>query len=134
MATLFDYLDAYVYAYHAAGELSPPAEASVPGAEAVGHGHDSIVGLETVFGHLGGEHQQPSSDAASADDHAGLGDGLVDHHPGPGESPADAWLSGNEWSGEAEIGGTALTGGTVDPSGEGNDVFAVDGEVLDLPG
>ena len=48
-------------------------------------------------------------------------------------SVADTWLSGHEWAGEAEIGGMPMTSGTFDPSGEGAHVFAVDGEVLDLP-
>lgn len=47
--------------------------------------------------------------------------------------PADPWLGGGEWSGEARIGGGSLTSGTVDRSGGGNHVFSVDGQVLDLP-
>jgi hypothetical protein len=43
-----------------------------------------------------------------------------------GGSPADTWLSGNEWHGH-------ITSGTIDPTGHGNSVFAVDGHVLDLP-
>ncbi|MEO0604890.1 MAG: hypothetical protein AAF211_25890 [Myxococcota bacterium] len=43
-----------------------------------------------------------------------------------GRSPADAWLSGNEWSGR-------MSSGTVDTSGQGNSVYSVDGEVLTLP-
>ena len=63
----------------------------------------------------------------------GAADELVGDPADASGSPADPWLSGNEWAGEAEIGGMSLTSGTVDPSGEGNDVFSVDGEVLDLP-
>jgi len=47
-----------------------------------------------------------------------------------GGSPTGPWLNGMEWQGESRIG---LTGGTIDPMGQGNDVFSVDGEVLDLP-
>jgi hypothetical protein len=43
-----------------------------------------------------------------------------------GESSADGWLAGHEWSG-------SLSSGTMDSSGQGNDVFSVDGEVLSLP-
>jgi hypothetical protein len=35
--------------------------------------------------------------------------------------------------GEAEVGGVPIVSGTVDDSGEGNHVFSVGGEVLDLP-
>ncbi|MEN0066479.1 MAG: hypothetical protein AAGA48_30360 [Myxococcota bacterium] len=52
---------------------------------------------------------------------------------GNGGSPADKWLSGNEWSGEARIGGMPMTSGTWDTSGGGNHVISVDGEVLTLP-
>lgn len=48
-------------------------------------------------------------------------------------SPADLWLSGNEWAGEAEVGGMPLASGTVDTSGQGNDVNNLDGEVLTPP-
>ena len=44
--------------------------------------------------------------------------------------PHDAWLSGYEWEGAARVGGAT---GTIDPTGGGNSVFAIDGEVLDLP-
>lgn len=43
-----------------------------------------------------------------------------------GGSPADRWLSGNEWSGR-------MSSGTVDTTGQGNSVYSVDGEVLTLP-
>ncbi|MEZ4238216.1 MAG: hypothetical protein R3F59_19115 [Myxococcota bacterium] len=42
-------------------------------------------------------------------------------------SPADRWLSGDEWSGHT------LSSGNWDRSGQGNDVIMVDGEVLNLP-
>jgi len=35
--------------------------------------------------------------------------------------------------GEAEVGGVPLVSGTLDESGEGNSVYSVDGEVLELP-
>jgi hypothetical protein len=54
---------------------------------------------------------------------AGSGD---EFHGGLGGSPADRWLTGNEWHG-------SLSSGTVDPTGQGNDVFAVGGHVLSLP-
>ena len=41
-------------------------------------------------------------------------------------SPADQWLNGNEFSGR-------MSSGTIDSSGQGNDVISVDGEVLNLP-
>lgn len=40
---------------------------------------------------------------------------------------------GGSFSGEAEVGGMPLVSGTIDQSGEGNSVFSVDGEVLNLP-
>jgi hypothetical protein len=43
-----------------------------------------------------------------------------------GGSPADRWLNGNEWAGR-------FSSGTVDTSGQGNDVISVDGHVLTLP-
>lgn len=52
---------------------------------------------------------------------------------GSGGSPADKWLSGNEFSGEARIGGMPMTSGTWDTSGGGNHVISVGGEVLNLP-
>jgi hypothetical protein len=123
MTTLFDYLDAYVYAYLAAGELGQPLD--LP-ALADGGVHDPALvtpaeGLETLFGGLDADTwvDAASSPAAPAATEAA-------------GSPADAWLSGSEWSGEAEVGGASLTG-TVDTSGGGNDVYSVDGEVLDLP-
>lgn len=50
-----------------------------------------------------------------------------------GGSPADRWLSGAEWSGEASIGGGSMSSGTWDRSGGGNHVISLDGEVLTLP-
>jgi hypothetical protein len=41
-------------------------------------------------------------------------------------SPADRWLSGGEWHG-------SISSGTIDPTGEGNHVISVGGEVLNLP-
>ncbi len=46
-------------------------------------------------------------------------------------SPADAWLTGAEFAGEAPIGGDVS--GTWDSSGEGAHVISVGTEVLDLP-
>jgi hypothetical protein len=133
MTTLFDYLDAYVYAYLAAGELGQPLD--LP-ALAYGGAHDPALvtpaeGLETLFGGLDADtwvaagEPPPPVDAASSPAAPAATEAAG--------SPADAWLSGSEWSGEAEVGGASLTGGTVDTSGGGNDVYSVDGEVLDLP-
>jgi hypothetical protein len=47
-------------------------------------------------------------------------------HDLSGPSPADAWLTGHEWSG-------SISSGTIDPTGQGNDVICYDGEVLNLP-
>lgn len=44
----------------------------------------------------------------------------------PGYAPAGGWHGGHEWSGR-------LSSGTVDPTGQGNDVISVDGEVLTFP-
>ena len=43
-----------------------------------------------------------------------------------GHSPADNWLSGKEFSGR-------MSSGTIDSSGQDNDVISVNGEVLNLP-
>jgi hypothetical protein len=42
-----------------------------------------------------------------------------------GGSPADRWLNGTEFQGR-------MSSGTFDPSGQGNHVIGVDGQVLNL--
>lgn len=41
-------------------------------------------------------------------------------------TPADRWQNDDQWSGQ-------MSHGTFDRSGEGNDIYSVDGEVLTLP-
>ena len=43
-----------------------------------------------------------------------------------GASPADRWPNDGQWNGH-------ISHGTVDPTGQGNDVISLDGEVLNLP-
>ena len=138
MPTYFDYLRT-----HIDGLAHESTDADLVGAGDPEHGgaiasDGELVGivaeLEMLFGALWGEpwpvdeHGPHSGVGDSGAGDSGVGESGVE------EAPADAWLSGDEWAGEAEIGGVAFTSGTVDPTGEGNDVFAVDGEVLDLPG
>lgn len=44
-----------------------------------------------------------------------------------------AYAPDGYWQGESSIGGMPMTSGSTDYSGQGNDVFMVDGEVLTLP-
>ena len=60
--------------------------------------------------------------------------GAMEAHVAPIDAMEPAEAFDPSWRGEAEIGGMAFTSGTIDVSGQGNDVFMVDGEVLDLPG
>ena len=76
-------------------------------------------------GNVGREGQPAVANLIVAAQAAGMSNG--------GGSPADRWLSGNEWEGEARIGGMPMTSGTWDTSGEGNHVISVGGKVLNLP-